>query len=104
MMGLSLKSMIQSMQVNDGTIHEGTVQNVNPIEISLTGNDRFNISGAMLIVPQAYSDYNIEVEIKRESGGTYKTTGTVHNALQQGDKVALLIFNEMKNFMVIGKM
>ena len=97
MMGLSLKNMIQSMQVNDGTIHEGTVQNVNPIEISLTGNERFNISGAMLIVPQAYSDYNIEVEIKRESG-------TVHNALQQGDKVALLSFNEMKNFIVIGKM
>ena len=46
----------------------------------------------------------LEDSFNEESGGTYKTTGTVHNSLQQGDKVALLSFNEMKNFIVIGKM
>lgn len=61
----------------------GTVVSTLPLRVRVTS--QLTIPSALLVVPQHLTDYTVNTTTDSE-----KKTITIHNALQIGDKVALL--------------
>ncbi len=94
------------------TLMSGTVMAVNPLKIKV--EQRFEITGSMLILPEHLKDHKVKVTIEAahtENGGTpehnHEYGGelmvTVHGGLESGDSVQLVRQQGGQKFLVIGK-
>lgn len=73
----------------------GTVTSISPLKVRIT--NQFVLTEPMLIVPKHLTDYEVKVEgyfnfEDPHNNGPHKGSGklTIKNALETGDKVALL--------------
>ena len=74
----------------------GTVVSTNPLRVQVTS--QLTIPNSLLVIPKHLTDYVVNATIDWETesaddhahGVSGKKTITIHNALQVGDKVALL--------------
>lgn len=91
------------------TIMSGTVISGKPLKIKV--EQRFEIGGSMLIVPEHLTDHEIRVTVRSapiDSGDdSVQYSGemivTVHGGLQSGDNVQLIRQQGGQKFLVIGK-
>lgn len=106
-------------QVSDGAnaagypadVMSGTVIAASPLKIKV--EQRFDIDSAQLIVPERLTDYKVSVTFdgETEKAGTTEhfhkyggeVTMTVRNALESGDKVALIRQQGGQKFLIIDR-
>lgn len=110
------KDMYDNEQPTD--LRFGTVVSEKPLKIQVT--NLFTIPQAMLVVPKHLTDYEVEVTVdwstENKSGGSgdsafashnHNVTGKkkikVHNALKNGDKVALIRKHGGQSFYVLDR-
>lgn len=114
MAATSLKQLLQSMQIDSMDMVEGTVTKQQPLEITITNDEKNVATEENLYVPNRLTDYEVEVTIP-ESGShsQYSGSGThshtkvkmkVYNALKKGDKLHLISFNRGKQYYVLDRM
>lgn len=94
------------------TVMSGTVTSASPLKIKI--EQRFEISGSMLILPEHLKEREIKVTVKpthTEDGGTPEhnheyggeLTVTVHSGLSIGDSVQVVRQQGGQKYLVIGK-
>lgn len=94
------------------TVMSGTVTSSSPLKIKI--EQRFEISGSMLILPEHLKEREIKVTVKpthTEDGGTPEhnheyggeLTVTVHSGLSVGDSVQVVRQQGGQKYLVIGK-
>jgi len=94
------------------TVMSGTVTSASPLKIKI--EQRFEISGSMLILPEHLKEREIKVTVKpthTEDGGTPEhnheyggeLTVTVHSGLSVGDSVQVVRQQGGQKYLVIGK-
>ncbi len=110
------KEMYDNEQPTD--LRFGTVVSVSPLKIQVT--NLFTIPQSMLVVPKHLTDYEVEVTVdwttENKSGGSGdsafashnhdvkgKKKIKVHNALKNGDKVALIRKHGGQSFYVLDR-
>ena len=110
------KDMYDNEQPTD--LRFGTVVSDSPLKVQVT--NLFTIPQSMLVVPKHLTDYEVEVTIdwttENKSGGsgdssfashnhgvTGKKKMTVHNALKNGDKVALIRKHGGQSFYILDR-
>ncbi len=94
------------------TVMSGTVTSASPLKIQV--EQRFEISGSMIIIPEHLTDYKVKVTVEKshtedagepehnhEYGG--EMTVTVHGGLKSGDSVQLMRQQGGQRFVVIGR-
>lgn len=94
------------------TVMSGTVTSVSPLKIQV--EQRFEISGGMVIVPEHLTNHEVKVTVERsytedagepehnhEYGG--EMTIKVHSGLKSGDSVQLMRQQGGQKFVVIGR-
>ena len=69
-------------------IRLGEVVNVSPISVKLT--HQLTIPSSILVVPEHLTNHNVKITIPNDDGTEESKEITMHNALEIGDKVALL--------------
>ena len=120
----SLKQMIQNMCPEGPSVIEGTVTSASPLKITLTNDSKMVLTANSLIVPRHLTNYKTSI-----SGGNIqnyyyvgsgenastvpvspshvhaigKVSVTVYDALQTGDTVYLLAFNNGKQYYVLDR-
>ena len=110
------KDMYDNEQPTD--LRFGTVVSVSPLKIQVT--NLFTIPQSMLVVPKHLTDYEVEVTVdwttENKSGGSgdsafashnHNVKGKkkikVHNALKNGDKVALIRKHGGQSFYILDR-
>lgn len=110
------KDMYDNEQPTD--LRFGTVVSVSPLKVQVT--NLFTIPQSMLVVPKHLTDYEVEVTVdwttENKSGGSGdsafsshnhdvkgKKKMKVHNALKNGDKVALIRKHGGQSFYVLDR-
>lgn len=108
----SLKGLFQGMIPDQCEIVQGTVVSTAPLEIQIAGDEKLLIHTTSVIIPRHLTDYQVPVSIP-ESGGHSQYSGsgvhshdvemTVHNALQVGESVHLLVVQQGKKFFALDR-
>ena len=110
------KEMYDNEQPTD--LRFGTVVSVSPLKVQVT--NLFTIPQSMLVVPKHLTDYEVEVTVdwttEDKSGGSGDSSFSshnhdvkgkkkikVHNALKNGDKVALIRKHGGQSFYVLDR-
>lgn len=110
------KEMYDNEQPTD--LRFGTVVGVSPLKVQVT--NLFTIPQSMLVVPKHLTDYEVEVTVdwttENESGGSGDSAFSshnhdvkgkkkikVHNALKNGDKVALIRKHGGQSFYILDR-
>lgn len=118
----SFKQLFQGMAPEGTTVVSGTVVKASPLSIRIENDDKLTVSGSVLLVPKYLTDWTAGVDISLGKGtinsitnnvldhthklSTFSITGatmTVHNALEAGEAVYLLKFNNGKNYLVLDR-
>ena len=83
----------------------GTVVSTSPLKVQVT--NLFTIPQSMLVVPKHLTDYEVEVTVDWTTENTDKLVGKkkmkVHNALKNGDKVALIRKHGGQSFYILDR-
>ena len=66
----------------------GTVTSTNPLRVQIT--NQLTIPTALLVVPQHLTEYTVTTTMESETGETHTHRMIINNALEVGDKVAIL--------------
>lgn len=98
----SLKQLFQSMIPDGDELLEGTVIQIDPIKIQMTGDDKLIISDRITIVPWHLTDYKTCVTCLKMDG-SHTEPIVVHNALRKGDKLHILALNHGKLYYVMDR-
>jgi hypothetical protein len=97
------KDMYENEQPTD--LRFGTVVSEKPLKIQVT--NLFTIPQSMLVVPKHLTDHEVEVKVDWTTENNDKIVGKkkikVHNALKNGDKVALIRKHGGQSFYVLDR-
>ena len=116
----SIKGLFQGLVPEGMNIDQGVVLTAAPLTIQLVNDAKLVLNTNTLCVPKHLTNYQVSVSL---SGGTVNAemaeeeehrhklesitligaTMTVNNALQAGERVYLLNFNEQKKYYVLGR-
>lgn len=94
-----LKQLIQSLCPDGPGVIEGRVTRASPLQITLANDAKMMLGENSLIVPKHLTNYTVNVA----SEGSELKTITVNGALQQGEKVYLLAYNNGKKYFILGR-
>lgn len=116
----SLKQMLQSIYPNAPCVIEGIVSRAKPLQITLANDMKMTLGINSLVIPKNLTDHTITIAIEKgmlnsvtDLDGehshrldTFNLSGatmSVKNALQEGEIVYLLLFNNGKKYYVLDR-
>ncbi len=94
----SIKQSIQMLQVRDVELLQGYVLSSNPLVIQLINDEKRELTGSAIIVPQRMTDYFMTIYIDGEEKEI-----EIRNALRPGEMVHILSYNRGKNYYVLDR-
>lgn len=116
----SIREALQGLFPESMEILEGEVMTAQPLQIKAVNDDKLLLGPSLLCVPRHLTDYQVTVNISggdvdgrtEDADGHNHTmasvafsgaTMTVQNALQQGERVYLLSFNQGKRYYILDR-
>lgn len=98
----SLKQLFQSMSGKGVEVLQGIVQPGSKIQI--VNDEKLTINSNNTYIPRHLTDYTTECSIETNDGGnSVDGSITIKNALQAGEKVFVLSFNNGKQYYVLDR-